>query len=80
MDKKPIRCEWRNVIVPTSRGPAKAVILPEKLNNPKPFPKLFELNSFVINTLLALCIEPMKKEINITLLKNWFFVSAIIDP
>ena len=54
-------------MVPTVNGPANAVILPEKLNKPKPFPKSFPFNSFVIITLLALCIDPMKKDITITL-------------
>ena len=35
-----------------------------------PFSWAFSFNNFVINTLLALCTEPIKKEINITLLKN----------
>ena len=39
--------------------------VPEKLNNPKPFPKSLVLSNFVIITLLALCIEPIKKDINI---------------
>ena len=66
-DKKPILCEYKKVIVPTVNGPAKAVILPEKLNNPKPFPKSDVLSNFVIMTLLALCMEPIKKDMNITL-------------
>ena len=66
--------------VPTSKGPTNEFILPDKLNKPKPFPKLFIFKSFVIRTLLALCIDPIKKEMNITLLKNWIFVCAIKEP
>ena len=64
----------------TTSGPAKAVTRPEKLNKPKPFPKSVVSNNFDIITWLALWIEPIKNDINITLYKNLAFACATTDP
>ena len=73
-DSRPTRCENKNVIVPTRRGPRKEVILPEKANNPKPFPTFSESSSSVIITLLALCMVPKNIETTITPKKNCILV------
>ena len=67
LSKKDIICPENLLRIAKTKGPAKAVIRPEKLKSPNPFPKSFVSNSFVIITRLALCIDPINNEITITL-------------